>query len=150
VGYKSIVAGHDANNSLSEHKKTEIRNKALYIVASLSHLMSNGDVTIWPLKYQERPWWREFADIMNGIDATAHQCQCYIASVLRPREPQVIVTYYSVCIKNSGCSDIYRNVLLQYSRSYLYVNRHLPELELYSTINAIFVRTSFACGPSGK
>jgi hypothetical protein len=44
VGYKSIVAGHDANNSLSEHKKTEIRNKALlYIVASLSHLMSNGD-----------------------------------------------------------------------------------------------------------
>jgi hypothetical protein len=31
VGYKSIVAGHDANDSLSEHKKMEIRNKALYL-----------------------------------------------------------------------------------------------------------------------
>jgi hypothetical protein len=47
VGYKSIVAGHDADDSLSEHKKTEIRNKALYLAYAYREARNEMPFKTW-------------------------------------------------------------------------------------------------------
>jgi hypothetical protein len=47
VGYKSIVAGHDADDSLSEHKKTEIRNKALYLAYGYKEARNEMPFKTW-------------------------------------------------------------------------------------------------------
>jgi hypothetical protein len=47
VGYKTIVAGHDADDSLSEHKKTEIRNKALYLAYAYKEARNEMPFKTW-------------------------------------------------------------------------------------------------------
>jgi hypothetical protein len=53
LGYKSIVAGHDADDSLSEHKKTEIRNKALYLAYAYKEARNEMPFKTWNACCQE-------------------------------------------------------------------------------------------------
>jgi hypothetical protein len=47
VEYKCIVAGHDADNSLSEQKKAEIRNKALYLACGYKEARNEMPCKKW-------------------------------------------------------------------------------------------------------
>jgi len=47
MGYKCIVAGHDADDSMSEHKKTEIRNKALYLAYAYKEARNEMPFKTW-------------------------------------------------------------------------------------------------------
>jgi hypothetical protein len=47
VGYKSIVSGHDPDDSLSEYKKTDIRNKALYLAYAYKEARNEMPFKTW-------------------------------------------------------------------------------------------------------
>ena len=47
VGYKAIVYGHDADNTLSEHKKAHIRQKALYLACAYREAREEMPYKTW-------------------------------------------------------------------------------------------------------